>query len=169
MIASRGHVTPLSCRTEQIRAIEQTIEPSRRMPKQGQLLLQVNVDTAKEDRRIVTHPLRIFIEHERQVHGQQRSVVTRLDQSVRQRVIAHARATVIATSSRGKKDDFHLRLIAPTVASPNQGNKGFLASIWDGGYWKVLGQRSLCDLDPFDELRAMISFRFANRAMIDFA
>jgi hypothetical protein len=85
--------------------VEDSIEPHRRVAENRETFLKENVDPSEKCGRISGH--RRLIELQRQIERQHEGVVALADQFLRQRVVAHAHATIVAPGARRYQDDLH--------------------------------------------------------------
>ena len=93
------------------------------MAKERELVLEVDVYAAEEDGLIGRGGF--FIEKVREVGGKHGYLVTGVDETAGERVVAHANATVIITRAGGDEGDFH----GPTLAKPCSMGSGSSANL----------------------------------------
>ena len=87
--------------------IEKTVEGGRRVTKQRQFLLEEDIDAAKKHRDLLRPGQRRFIQNQGQVKGRDRDLMAHPLQLARQRIVAHAGATVIAPGSGSEENHVH--------------------------------------------------------------
>ena len=83
---------------EQCGRIEELVKPLRRMAKQGEFLLQIDVDPAEKER--CAFATAGIIKHKRQVHRHHERIMAEPPQRLDERMIAQTRAAE-ETSSAG--------------------------------------------------------------------
>ena len=107
MLARGGHVTVPRGPAQEAGRIQQAVDEGRRFAEERELLLEVNVDAAEKDRDVFRPGRRGLVEDQRQIHRRDRHVVAGAMEFAGKRVVAHARAAVVAAGAGRKEDDFH--------------------------------------------------------------